>query len=59
MGKKVKMVPVTQMSKKGGKATLKKYGPDHFRKLAFKMHKKRRAGIKKANETGTPVRKSR
>ncbi len=35
--------------KLGGIATLKKHGPDHFRKLAKKMHAKRRKMLKEAN----------
>lgn len=31
----------------GGKATFKKYGSEHFRALAKKMHRKRRANLKK------------
>lgn len=33
---------------RGGIATLKKYGPDHFRKLAKRMHRLRRAKQKEA-----------
>jgi hypothetical protein len=34
----------------GGKATLKKYGPDHYAKLAKKMHAKRRKAARLAEK---------
>lgn len=41
-----------KIGKLGGKATLSKYGPDHFRKLAKKMHAKRRKMLRLTEKTG-------
>lgn len=38
-------------ARKGGLATLKKYGPEHFSEIARKMHRKRRRLEKLANKS--------
>lgn len=42
---KVKGAVPLKVFGKGGKATLKKYGKEHFSKLAKKMHAKRKRAI--------------
>lgn len=42
-----KVYTPTEIARKGGKTTLKKYGSAHFRRLAEKSWEKRRAEQKK------------